>query len=84
MKIKFTKHAEKKFSDLKIFGIIVTKSKIAETIKNPKYNSFDNGNSIVASDFDQRHNLRVVYKEEKSDIIVITFYIYRKGRHGEN
>ncbi|OGD89754.1 hypothetical protein A2W70_01035 [Candidatus Curtissbacteria bacterium RIFCSPLOWO2_02_41_11] len=65
MKIKYTKHAEKKFSDLRIFGIIITKSKISDTIKNPKYRSLDNDNSIVATGFDKRHNLRVVYRKQK-------------------
>ena len=84
MKIRYTKHAEKKFSDFRIFGIFVTKSKIADIIKNPKYRSLDNGNLIVAGGFDKRHNLRVVYNQKRDDIIVVTFYIYRKGRYGEN
>jgi len=84
VKIKYTRHAEKKFADLRIFGIFVTKSKISDTIKKPKYRSLDNGNSIIAAGFDKRHNLRVVYKQQRGDIIVITFYIYRKGRYGEN
>ena len=84
MKIKYTRHAEKKFADLRTFGIFVTKLKISDTIKNPEYRSSDNGNSVAAADFDKRHNLRVVYEQQRDDIIVITFYIYRKGRYGEN
>ena len=84
MKIKYTKHAQKKFSDLRIFGIFVTKLKISKTIKKPKYRSLDNGNLIAAAGFDKRHNLRVVYRKQRDDIIVITFYIYRRGRYGEN
>lgn len=84
MKIVYTKHAEKKFSDLRIFGIVITKSKISDIIKNPKYRSIDNGNLIAAAGFDSKHNLRVVHKRQKGDIIVITFYVYRKGRYGEN
>lgn len=84
MKIHFTKHAKKKLSDLHLFGITVTKSKITKTIKKPKYHSLDNSKSIVASSFDKTHNLRVVYRPEKNDIIVITFYVYRKGRYGES
>lgn len=67
-----------------MFEIFVPKSKISDTIKNPKYRSSDNGNSVVAAGFDKKHNVRVVYKQQEDDIIVITFYVYRKGRYGEN
>jgi len=83
VKIILTKHALKKFSDLKIFGIIVSKSQVKNAIINPKYNLPDNGNQISSSTFDEKHNLRVVHKELKGDIIVITFYICRRGRYGE-
>ena len=83
MKIILTKHALKKFSDLKTFGIIVSKSQVKNAIINPKYNLPDNGNLISSSSFNENHILRVVHKEEKGDIIVVTFYICRKGRYGE-
>ncbi len=84
MKIIYTKHAQKKFKDLQLFGIFITKARILNTIKKPKYRSSDNGNSIVSAGLDKSHNLRVVYYQERDDIIVVTFYIYRKGRYGEN
>lgn len=83
MKIAFTNHAHKKFSDFKVFGIVVTKTQVLAVVMNPKYKSRDNGNKISASTFDERHNVRVVHKEVKGDIIIITFYINRKGRYGE-
>jgi len=83
VKVVFTKHALKKFSDFKVFEIIVTKSQVRKIVINPKYNLPDNGNKISAAAFNEKQNLRVVYKEEKGVIIVITFYIYRKGRYGE-
>ena len=79
MKIVYTKHAEEKFSDLLMFGIKVTKSQIINTLEKPKYQSKDNGNEIAAGDFGDKHNLRVVHRIEKGAIIIITFYIYRKG-----
>jgi len=81
--IVFTHHALKKFSDLRVFGIIVFKSQVRNVITNPKYNLPDNGNQISSSSFNEKHNLRVVHKELKGDIIIITFYICRKGRYGE-
>ena len=70
MRIRYTKHAKKKFSDLRIFGVVVTKSNVSDTINKPRYHSKDNGNSIAAVSFDKKHNLRVVYRKQKSDRIV--------------
>ncbi|OGE09301.1 hypothetical protein A3A60_04235 [Candidatus Curtissbacteria bacterium RIFCSPLOWO2_01_FULL_42_26] len=84
MKISYTNHALKKFSDFKVFQIIVTKTQISRAINHPKHESRDNGNEISSSSFDRNHNLRVVHKEENGVIIVITFYICRKGRYGEH
>jgi len=83
VKVSYTNHALKKFSDFRVFGIIVTKTQISRVIKAPKYQSRDNGNLISSSSFNENYILRVVHKEEKGDIIVITFYICRKGRYGE-
>lgn len=83
MKIVYTIHARKKFSDLLLFGTKVTKSQISNAVNKPKYESRDNGNQIAVCDFDDKHNLRVVYKKKKGDIIIITFYVYRKGRYAE-
>lgn len=83
MRIVYTIHARKKFSDLVLFGIKVTRSQITNAVNKPKYQSRDNGNKIAVCDFDNVHNLRVVYKVEKGATIIITFYIYRKGRYAE-
>lgn len=83
MKIVYTIHAIKKFADLLVFDIKVTRSQIRKALEKPKYQTSDNGNKIVSIDFDKEHNLRVVHKREKGDIIIITFYVYRKGRYGE-
>ena len=83
MKIIYTMHALKKFADLASYGIKVRKAKIPSTIRKPKYKSRDNDNTISVSEFDRQHNIRVVHKSENHDIIIITFYIYRKGRYGE-
>jgi len=84
MKIVYTKHAREKFSDLMIFGIKVTKRQIRNALEQSRYQSTDNGNRISAGDFDETHNLRIVYRVEKDAIMVITFYIHRKGRYGEH
>jgi len=83
VKIVFTRHALKKFSDFKVFGITLSQSQVKNVVMNPKYNLPDNGNKISAAEFNEKHNMRVVYKEEKGDIMIITFYVYKKGRYGE-
>lgn len=83
MKIIYTIHALKKFRDLASFGVIVHKAKISSTIRKSKYKSKDNGNTISVSEFDEGHNIRVVHKTENHGIIIITFYVCRKGRYGE-
>lgn len=83
MNIAYTKHAIKKFSDLLMFGIKVTKSQIANAVTKPKYESNDNGNKIAVCNFDEKHNLRVIHRTEKGVIIIVTFYVYRKGRYAE-
>lgn len=83
MNIKYTRHALKKFADLAVFGIKVTKTQIDFVVNNPKYQTSDNGIEIVAKEFDAKHNLRVVFKKTQNGIIIITFYIYRKGRYEE-
>ena len=62
MKIRYTKHAGKKLNDLRVFGVVITKAKIAGVIEKPAFRSSDNGNAIAAASFDTTHNLRVVYK----------------------
>lgn len=83
MKIKYTAHAQKKFEFFKKLGLIFRKSDIKTALKNPNYSSVDEkrGVSIVLKEIDEKHNLRVVYKENNDIITVITFYATSKGRY---
>jgi len=83
MRIIYTIHAIKKFLDLLMFGVKVSKSQIKSAVNKPRYESKDNGNKIAVCDFDDKHNLRVVFKVEMNVIMIITFYVYRKGRYEE-
>ena len=84
MKIVYTKHAKEKFADLATYGIIVTKFQLESILRKPKHKSAENDTEISAGEFDSEHNLRIIYKMERNDIIVITFYVYRKGRYEED
>lgn len=83
MNIRFTKHAVKKFEDLKILGIKLTKNRIKNTIRKPENidNQSDFPNIIASQSLDEAIVLRVVYRLEEDVIIIITFYPAKKGRY---
>lgn len=82
MTVRYTKHALRKFKDLDVLGVRVTKRLIRSILINP-YTvdaESDRPNSIASGVFDDRHLLRIVYRNEDGIIVVITFYPVRKGR----
>ncbi|MBI2641145.1 hypothetical protein HYW87_00940 [Candidatus Roizmanbacteria bacterium] len=83
MKIVYTKHAIKKFKDLKALKVIVRKSHIKQAIEKPKSvdDVTDFPKKIASIDFGPSLILRVVYREENGKIIIITFYPGKKGRY---
>jgi len=84
MLIVFTKHALEKFSTLKRHKFIVFKRKVLETLEKPDLIDYSRLPLLIAqSKIDKDHVLRVVYKEEKSIIKVITFYPGRSKNYGQ-
>lgn len=83
MKIVYTKHAKKKFKDLKKLGVIVKRKLVEETATKPLDidEISDYPKKIASAELDSRHILRVVYKQENGKIIIITFYPAKKGRY---
>ena len=83
MKIIYTKHALKKFTDLKKQGVSISKKMVKATIENPFHmdDITDAPKYISSASFDNERVLRVVYKKEDDIITVITFYPARKGRY---
>lgn len=80
--IYLTKHAEEKFQILKRHGVIISRMAVIKTVEDPEL--IDNSRSplkIAQSNFDTRRVLRVVYREENGDKIVITFYPGRKTQY---
>ena len=70
MKIVFTKHALEKFAVLKRLGWNITKEKVKETIKKPKWKGASrHGQETAMSLVDDRHIIRVVFDRE-DDIII--------------
>lgn len=85
VKIVFTKHARKKFRELKEIGVIISRQKVIEAIRNPEHidKESDAPKIIASRAININHILRVVFKEEDGIITVITFYPAKKGRYYE-
>lgn len=83
MKIVFTKHVlEDSIPRFKKLGWTITKSKIKQTLKNPKWKGVTKfGQPTVMSLMDEGHILRVVFEIEDGIIRVITAHIARRGTY---
>lgn len=81
-KLVYTKHALEKFAALHEKGWTVTKSRIRQIIKNPKWKGVTKYNQeTTISLMDNSHILRIVL-DKKGDIIkVITFHMGRRGKY---
>lgn len=80
--IYFTKHALDKFEILKKHDFIVSKQQVLEAITNPDKIDHSRLPLLIAQGkFDRNHVLRVVFKQEKDKIKVITFYPGRSKQY---
>ena len=80
--IRFTRHAREKFYILKRHKVKITEKAVRQAIEKPEL--IDESRlplHIAQIDFDKDHVLRVVYKTENKDKIVITFYPGRKKQY---
>lgn len=82
MKVVYTKHALEKFLILKKQGWGITRKKIIQTAKDPKWKGVSRfGQETAMSLIDNNHIIRVVL-DRKDDIIrIITFHIARRGKY---
>ena len=73
--IIFTKHAKDKFGVLKKHKFIISEKKVLEALSQPDLIDYSHLPLLIAQKkFDSTHVLRVVYKEDRESIKVITFY----------
>lgn len=73
--LRFTKHAKQKFRILADHSFDVTEKQVVGTVTKPDLLDHSRSPLIIAQrEFDRTHVLRVVYREEDGDKIVITFY----------
>lgn len=83
MQIVFTWHVlNETIPKFKLLGWNITKTKIRQTIKNPKWiGATKYGQPAVMSLMDDGHILRVVFEREGGIIRVITVYVARRGKY---
>ncbi len=83
MRIIYTHHAQNKFQDLDELGVKITKKQIRATVNAPlhqdKHSDFPN--IISSGELDRNHVLRIVHRQERDKIVIITFYPARKDRY---
>lgn len=83
MKIEFTWHVlNDSIPRFKLLGWNITKTKIRQTIKRPKWAGTTRfGQPTASSLMDSGHILRVVFGREGGIIRIITAYIARRGKY---
>jgi len=73
--IHFTKHAREKFDILKEHKFEISREQVIETMNNPELIDRSRFPLLIAQkQINANHVLRVVYKKENSNKIIITFY----------
>ncbi len=82
--IIFTKHARDKFGILRKHKFIISEKKVSEVLNKPDLIDYSRLPLLIAQGkVDRTHVLRVVYKEEKGFMKVITFYPGRSKNYGK-
>ena len=84
MEIRFSQHAQDKFEVLARHGWKIEQSTVETTAQNPSALDHSRTPLIIAqSSLDETHVLRVVYRQEGSLILIITFYPGRKSQYAK-
>jgi hypothetical protein len=81
MPIRFTRHAQEKFDILARHNFKVTKSQILDALTSPDKVEMDQEPYVAQKAVDEEHVLRVVFRQEEDDRVVITFYPGRRQRY---
>ena len=85
MNVRFTKHALEKFGILDRYGFQVTKDQVLDVMGNPDLiDTLSRSPLYVAQKaLDKNHVLRVVYRLEEGEKVIITFYPGRIKQYGQ-
>ena len=83
--IRLSQHAELKLTILASHGMAVTTEFVVSVVKSPdSIEVAEDGNLIAQKRWDESRVLRVVYREFKAFIVVITLYPGRRLRDEKN
>ena len=81
MLIKFTRHALEKFEVLARHGFVVTRDQIVAALLTPDKVETERDPPIAQKQLDDRHVLRIVFRVEGDDLVVVTFYPGRRRQY---
>jgi hypothetical protein len=81
MAIKFTNHARNKFAVLARHGFNITEEDVIDVLTNPDKIEDQRQPPIAQKVISDRHVLRVVFRTEGDDEVVITFYPGRRRQY---
>ncbi|MEM0357204.1 MAG: DUF4258 domain-containing protein [Candidatus Bathyarchaeia archaeon] len=81
-RIKFTRHALRKFEVLKHYGFLVSKQQVIDVVRNPTRLETRGGQFLAVKPIDSKYALRVVYEVREAFLVIITFYPVRRVRYG--
>lgn len=80
--ILFTKHAREKFALLLRHGVEISEHQVIEALERPEIIDHSRKPLLIAQvAFDERRVLRVVFKQERDVMKVITFYPGRRKQY---
>jgi hypothetical protein len=82
--IRFTRHARGKFAILAKHGCPITEEQVRDTLLSPDRIEDHQTEQIAQKRITDTHVLRVVYRLEGEETIVITFYPGRRKRYEDN
>ena len=80
-RVRFTRHAMAKFSILAAHGFPITQEQVLETLASPARIEDHTDELIAQKRISPTHVLRVVYRLEGGELVVITFYPGRRTRY---
>jgi hypothetical protein len=82
MAVRYTRHALEKFELLAQHGFPITRQQVEGTVLHPERVESQSADRYMAQTaITPRHLLRVIYRIEGSDQVVITFYPGRRQRY---
>ncbi len=81
MAVRFTQHARDKFEILARHKFEVTEAQVIEALTSPDKIETEREPPVAQKAFDEKRVLRVVFRIEGDDKVVITFYPGRRQRY---